>query len=214
MKQNLKKVVFAQGSFWGPEGIYAVLPGVEKIKIGYTGGTTLDPTYDHINDHTEAVYIEYDPNLIRLSDLLTVFWNSHDPTILNKNRFKSAIYFSNDNELTIVANSRTKLQTELVRPILTEILPLGKFYEAEECYQKFNLRSYDMLFESLKSQDGRLAHDDHVMTRLNGFLSGYGTLEQLDKESSHWNLKAQQIHYIRQIMKQKCRTRYISESMD
>src|SRR5690606_38362494 len=80
--------IFAQGCFWGVEERFRRVPGVVATAVGYTGGRTSNPTYEEVSTgrtgHAEAVLIEYDPRRVRYADLLAVFWETHDPTTLNR----------------------------------------------------------------------------------------------------------------------------------
>src|SRR5690348_15195120 len=104
----LKTAVLANGCFWCTEAVFKRLKGVHSVVPGYTGGTTVNPTYAEVSTgttgHAEAIRIEYDPTVISYDDLLTVFFNTHDPTTLNRQgndigtQYRSAIFYSSDEE--------------------------------------------------------------------------------------------------------------------
>lgn len=108
MNPNLKTAVFANGCFWCTEAFFSMLKGVQSVKPGYTGGTTDNPTYERVaggnTGHAEAIEIMYDPALVSYDDLLTVFFNTHDPTTLNRQgndvgtEYRSAIFYADDEQ--------------------------------------------------------------------------------------------------------------------
>jgi peptide-methionine (S)-S-oxide reductase len=140
---------FAGGCFWCIETTLNRLKGVEKVISGYTGGQTKNPTYKDIctgsTGHAEAVQVVYDPNLIDYTVLLTVFFAMHDPTTLNRQgadigtQYRSAIFYHNDEQKELAQKFIEKLTNERVfsRPVVTELKPLGEFYEAEEYHQNY-----------------------------------------------------------------------------
>lgn len=194
-----KNAVFAQGCFWGADGIYAVHPGVIRMRVGYTGGSSEHPTYKSIGDHTEAFLIEYDPESTNYANLLSVFWGSHDPTVPNKPQYKSAIYYQDEKEKQLAEDTLKQVQKNYQRKIVTEVLPASTFYDAEDYHQKYVLRSHRSIFHNL-GLDGPDLLKSHVATRLNGYMSGHGSLEQFEKESVKWGLDADTLQSIRNVV--------------
>jgi peptide-methionine (S)-S-oxide reductase len=140
---------FAAGCFWGVEARFADLPGVTRTEVGYTGGTTSHPTYDdvcsHTTGHAEAVRLEYDPGTITYSRLLEAFFAMHDPTTRDRqgpdvgSQYRSAVFF-HDEEQERQAREAVATLTEEGRfaaPIVTQIVPAGQFWRAEEHHQKY-----------------------------------------------------------------------------
>ena len=76
-----KTATFALGCFWGPDAVFGILEGVVRTRVGYAGGTTENPTYDKIGNHTETIEIDYDPGVINYQKLLEIFFNSHNPYV-------------------------------------------------------------------------------------------------------------------------------------
>ncbi|RMD65304.1 MAG: peptide-methionine (S)-S-oxide reductase [Alphaproteobacteria bacterium] len=140
---------FAAGCFWGVEAAFRRLDGVIDTCVGYTGGTTPDPTYEDVcsgrTGHAEAVRITYDPQRISYEALLDTFWAIHDPTQRDRQgpdvgtQYRSAI-FTHDAAQDAAARA-SKAQQEasgrFARPIVTEIVPAGAFYRAEEYHQRY-----------------------------------------------------------------------------
>ncbi|NLF30755.1 MAG: peptide-methionine (S)-S-oxide reductase MsrA [Planctomycetes bacterium] len=138
---------FAAGCFWGVEEAFRSLDGVVDTRVGYTGGQTESPTYEEVctgrTGHAEAVRVVYDPGVISYDDLLAAFWKSHDPTTPNRQgpdvgaQYRSAIFVHSDAQRQVAEASREKRQSRLDRPIVTEIVEAGPFYEAEDYHQQY-----------------------------------------------------------------------------
>lgn len=142
-----KKATFAAGCFWGVEEAFTHLPGVLNTTVGYTGGNVANPTYEqvclHTTGHAEAVEIEFDSKKISFEELLNKFWEIHDPTTLNRqgpdvgSNYRSAIFYHSDEQKKLAEKSRDKAQAKFKNKIVTEIVPAGMFYKAEEYHQKY-----------------------------------------------------------------------------
>jgi peptide-methionine (S)-S-oxide reductase len=145
----LKKATFAGGCFWGMEKFFWDLEGVVSTRVGYTGGSTQDPSYDEVcsgrTGHAEAVEITYDPSKISYEKLLLVFWQYHDPTTLNRqgpdigSQYRSAIFFHDQEQERAAKNDKGLLEKERVfkGPIVTQIVHATEFYPAENHHQKY-----------------------------------------------------------------------------
>lgn len=146
-KPNLETAVLGGGCFWCTEGVYLIVPGVEKVVSGYTGGHTENPTYKDIctgtTGHAEVVKVDFDPTKISYKEIVDFFWYAHDPTTLNRQgndvgtQYRSAIFYLNDEQKKIAEASMAEANKEYDNLIVTEITPLGKFYEAEDYHQDF-----------------------------------------------------------------------------
>ena len=143
------KATFGAGCFWHVEDLFGKIKGVKSTKVGYTGGNLTNPTYEEVctdrTGHAEAVEIEYDPNEISYEELLDVFWNSHDPTSLNRQgpdigiQYRSSIFFHNESQKQDAEKSKERLNSsgKFSKNIVTEIIPSPEFYKAEEYHQKY-----------------------------------------------------------------------------
>ncbi|MBW1295166.1 peptide-methionine (S)-S-oxide reductase MsrA [Aquimarina litoralis] len=153
-KINLETAVFAGGCFWCTEAVFQRLKGVSKVISGYTGGTIKNPAYREITTgrtgHAEAIKIEFDPEFISFTELLEIFFATHDPTTLNRQgadrgtQYRSAIFYQNDEQQRLAKEMIDFLDSEGVfeSPIVTEVSPLGAFYNAEDYHQNYyNLNS-------------------------------------------------------------------------
>jgi peptide-methionine (S)-S-oxide reductase len=140
---------FAAGCFWGVEQRLAALPGVTSTEVGYTGGTTDDPTYEdvcsHKTGHAEAVRLEYDPERISYPELLAHFFGTHDPTQSNRqgpdvgDQYRSAVFFHSPEQEQAARDAIEQLTESHVftRPVVTQVVPAGKWWRAEEYHQKY-----------------------------------------------------------------------------
>jgi peptide-methionine (S)-S-oxide reductase len=135
------------GCFWCMEAVFERLPGVVSVTSGFAGGTTENPTYPEVctetTGHAEVTEIEFDPAKISYGRLLEVFWQAHDPTTLNRQgadegtSYRSIILYRDDKQKAIAENSKTVAQADFKHPIVTEIVPLKKFYKAEDYHQQY-----------------------------------------------------------------------------
>jgi len=135
------------GCFWCMEAVFERLPGVISVTSGFAGGTTADPTYRQVctetTGHAEVTEIEFDPAKISYARLLEVFWQAHDPTTLNRQgadegtSYRSIILYRGEQQKLIAEKSKEEAQKNFRDPIVTEIVPLKKFYKAEEYHQHY-----------------------------------------------------------------------------
>jgi methionine-S-sulfoxide reductase len=158
---------------------------VVRTRVGYAGGTTQNPTYRNLGDHTESIQVEYDPTVISYEELLGVFWDSHDPFSQPWSRQYMAIVFTHDDEQERQAiEGRDRLAAETGRVVATEIVPFSGFYLAEEYHQKYRLQQDPALmreFRAIYPDPGDFV-DSTAVARANGYVAGYGSLERLRDE--------------------------------
>lgn len=153
MQDNLKNAYFAGGCFWCTESDFEKLDGVEAVISGYTGGDTQMPTYEQVSSgktgHIESIKVIYDPKKVSYADLLNHFWKHVDPTdgggqfVDRGGQYISAIFYANDTEKKLAQASKAALEKTGIfeKPIVTKILPLGKFYDAEDYHQDYYKRN-------------------------------------------------------------------------
>ncbi len=146
---SLKIATFGEGCFWCTEAIFQRLKGVEKVVSGYAGGHTKNPTYREVctgkTGHVEACQIYYNPSVISYSELLEVFWKTHDPTTMNRQgndvgtQYRSVIFYHDDEQKSLAEKYEYELDQSgaFKSPIVTQILPYTNFYPAEDYHQDY-----------------------------------------------------------------------------
>lgn len=144
-----ERAIVAGGCFWGMEEIIRKIPGVKKTSVGYTGGTTKNPTYKEVcggkTGHAEAIEIVFDPATLSFEKLLDYFFRMHDPTTLNRQhndvgtQYRSAIFYTSEEQR--LTAEKVKAQVEKSgkwdKPVVTQIVKAGDFYAAEEYHQDY-----------------------------------------------------------------------------
>lgn len=146
-KKKYETATFAAGCFWGVEESFREVKGVISTTVGYTGSNFKNPTYEdvcsHKTGHAEAVEIVFDPNVITYEKLLDIFWNSHDPTTLNRQgpdvgtQYRSTIFYHNPEQKAAAEKTKSVYQAKIKKPITTQIVPSAVFYKAEEYHQQY-----------------------------------------------------------------------------
>jgi methionine-S-sulfoxide reductase len=143
----MKEIYFGGGCFWGVEKYLSLIPGVTHTEVGYANGHTTNPTYKEVCEeetgHVEAVKVRYNPSQVSLTFLLDLFFDSIDPTTLNKQggdegtQYRSGVYYCDNSDLELIHQGINQLQKQYSKPIVIEVLPLSSFYLAEEYHQKY-----------------------------------------------------------------------------
>ncbi|MBI5357335.1 peptide-methionine (S)-S-oxide reductase MsrA [Candidatus Saccharibacteria bacterium] len=142
------KATIAGGCFWCIEAIYQLVKGVDKVVSGYSGGHTANPTYEQLHKddtgHAEAVQIDFDDSVISYEEILQIFYYVHDPTTPNRQgnnvgaEYRSVIFYHDDNQKKIAEDVTNNFARSLWNdPIVTEIIPLDKFWPAEDYHQNY-----------------------------------------------------------------------------
>jgi peptide-methionine (S)-S-oxide reductase len=146
---NLAEATFGAGCFWCVEAVFQELEGVVSVVSGYSGGHVVNPTYEEIcrktTGHAEVARITYQPDVISFDELLEVFWQTHDPTTLNRQgndvgpQYRSVVYYHDEAQKQKAEYYKKELDASgaFAAPIVTEISPLINFYEAENYHQNF-----------------------------------------------------------------------------
>jgi peptide-methionine (S)-S-oxide reductase len=144
-----EKATFGAGCFWGVEAAFRKLKGVVSTTVGYSGGSSKNPTYKDVcsgrTGHAEVVQVEYDPSRVSYEELLSVFWGVHDPTQMNRQgldvgtQYRSAIFFHNAEQEAAAKAAKARLEKSgrYRKPVVTEIIPASEFYMAEEYHQQY-----------------------------------------------------------------------------
>ena len=146
---SLEVAILAGGCFWCLEAVFKEIAGVEKVVSGYTGGITVNPTYEQVctgkTGHAEAVQVNFDPSRISYREILEIFFSIHDPATLNRQggdvgtQYRSVIFYNSEQQKTIAEDLIAELNTAHLwkNPVVTQIAPLHTFYSAEEYHQGY-----------------------------------------------------------------------------
>lgn len=152
MSDHLQKASFGAGCFWGVQESFRVIPGVIETLAGYSGGSVDSPSYEQVctdrTGHAETVEVTYDPAVVSYDQLLQVFWDSHDPTQVNRQgpdvgrQYRSVIFFHSPEQEAAALASKAKLEAEnrFPRPIATVTEPAVPFWPAEDYHQKYLMK--------------------------------------------------------------------------
>jgi peptide-methionine (S)-S-oxide reductase len=166
---------------------------VVRTRVGYAGGTTPRPTYQDIGDHSESIEIEFDPARIGFADLLAVFWEEHEPCERSFARqYAASVFFLDEGQRRLALASRDRVAAERGCAVATAVVPAGAFAPAEDYHQKYYLRGERGLMADLQA---RYPEDEALVAstaaaRINGYLGGHGTPEQLAAEIGGLGLSA------------------------
>jgi peptide-methionine (S)-S-oxide reductase len=149
MERETEIAAFAGGCFWCTEAVFERLKGVVSLMPGYTGGTVPNPSYEQVcrgrTGHAESIRVEFDRNRISFNELLAVFFATHDPTTLNRQgadvgtEYRSAIFYTSEEQKQAAEEYIKELDESLPtgRKVVTEVVPLTEFYEAEDYHQQY-----------------------------------------------------------------------------
>jgi len=165
---------------------------VVRTRVGYAGGTKINPTYYGLGDHSETIQIDYDPTIITYQELLDVFWDSHQPIFPHQVRqYMSIIFYHNEEQKKLALETKSREEAKLLTgKVYTEIVPASGFYPAEAYHHKYYLQSVPALIEEFRT----IYPDDEdfiastAVARVNGYVGGNGTLATLQAELSSLGL--------------------------
>ena len=155
---SLEVATLAGGCFWCIEAVFREVDGVDNVVSGYTGSTTVNPTYEQVSTgstgHAEAVQVSFNPSKISYREILEIFFSVHDPTTLNRQgadigtQYRSAIFYQNEQQKAVAEELIGEL-TEAhlwTKSIVTQIVPLDKFYRAEDYHQEYFPRNQEQAY--------------------------------------------------------------------
>jgi methionine-S-sulfoxide reductase len=146
-QSNHEVATLAGGCFWGMEDLIRKIPGVLNTEVGYTGGSLLNPTYQHVKrgdtGHAESIQITFDPKRVSFEELLHFFFRMHDPTTVNRQgndrgtQYRSAIFFHSEAQRETALKMKELASQKWKAPAVTEIVPASTFYPAEDYHQDY-----------------------------------------------------------------------------
>jgi peptide-methionine (S)-S-oxide reductase len=146
---SLEAATLAGGCFWCLEAVFREVDGIENVVSGYTGGTSINPTYEQVctgeTGHAEAVQVSFNPSRISYREILEIFFSVHDPTTLNRQgpdvgtSYRSAVFYHNERQKAVVEELIGELNKAHLweKPIVTQIVPLDIFYPAEDYHREY-----------------------------------------------------------------------------
>jgi methionine-S-sulfoxide reductase len=147
LEKNIKTIYLAGGCFWGTEKYLSLISGVLETEVGYANGKTKDPSYEDVctkeTGHAETVKVIFDSDKISLAEILTLFYETIDPTAKNRQgndigaQYRSGVYYVDDDDKKIIQESINKLSNSYTESIQVEVLPLINYYKAEDYHQKY-----------------------------------------------------------------------------
>jgi len=191
--EEIRTATFALGCFWGVDARFGAVPGVIRTRSGYAGGTKESPTYYSLGDHTESVQVDYNSGTVLFRDLVNIFWEYHNPTYKNMStQYANILFYHNEGQKEVAEETREKLSQELEKDIFTQIRDIDRFYPAEDYHQKYILRRNSIFVNELKDfypQPDDL-RDSTAAARLNGYLAGHGTAEEVQRVADKLGLSS------------------------
>lgn len=193
-----RKVTFGMGCFWASDCLFGARPGVLRTRVGYSGGTTLNPQYRNIGDHTEVIEIDYDPKVVSFEELLELFWNNHEYGLTSKikKQYASLILYHDEDQKRTSEISLKKEAHKRDEELITTIAPANTFYPAEDYHQKYRLQQHTWLCEVL-GLTPKLLQTSHIASRLNGYLVGVGSPENVAKDLISLGLSDKIAEYVK-----------------
>lgn len=200
--ERVETATFGMGCFWGPEAAWGARPGVVRTRVGYAGGTTENPTYRQLGNHTEVVQIDFDPERLAYEDVLRLFWEGHNPSRRRtKRQYRSLLLPATDAQEEAARASKKRHAEATGRPVRTDVERLSRFYMAEDYHQKYRLRRDELLreeFEGMFGGDDEALRESPAVARANGYAAGHGMPEQLEREIGKLGLSEGARRHLRQ----------------
>ncbi|MFW6349880.1 MAG: peptide-methionine (S)-S-oxide reductase MsrA [Thiohalospira sp.] len=174
LRESTETATFALGCFWGPDARFGALDGVVRTRVGYAGGTKADPTYHDLGDHSEAVQVDYDPDVRSFRSLLELAFRGHDHTRQpSKTQYQNIVFASTADQADVIA-SYLDARGLTREGIDTRIEQLHRFHLAEAYHQKHSLRGRQSLLNSFEvaGYDDAELRESPAAATLNGYAAG------------------------------------------
>ena len=182
--EEVNTATFALGCFWGGDARYGAVPGVIRTRVGYAGGAKENPTYHNLGKHTESIQVDFNPKVVSYEELVDIFWNNHNPHSKSySTQYANILFYHNNYQKRVAERTLQNLTGDSQKEVYTQIKEIKEFYPAESYHQKYQLRQsmpFIEIMENLYPDDEDL-RDSTAAARLNGFLAGHGTPEQVEK---------------------------------
>lgn len=171
------------GCFWANDALFGAQKGILRTRVGYSGGTSPNPVYKSMGDHTEVIEIDYDPNVISYLDLLKLFWENHEYglTTVIKRQYMSLILYHEEEQKRIAELDIEVEAGKRNEKLVTEIAPAGAFYPAEDYHQKYRLQKHSWILEELNLTPEQL-QTSTIAAKLNGYIAGVGKRQDMEED--------------------------------
>ncbi|SFM22904.1 peptide-methionine (S)-S-oxide reductase [Paenibacillus sp. 1_12] len=190
-ENTIQTITLGMGCFWSPESLFGQLPGVIRTRVGYAGGTAIDPTYRQIGDHTEMLQIDFDSEKITFEELLDVFWNNHNPININDykgRQYRSLLLYADEQQKEAIQRVIRKRKALGKGEPETEVASYSQFYLAEDKHQKYYLKRFPNAIEKLSTlyASEEDMNNSTLAARLNGLAKGFTNMEHIKNEIREW----------------------------
>ncbi|MBA2942602.1 peptide-methionine (S)-S-oxide reductase [Paenibacillus sp. CGMCC 1.16610] len=188
---NDQTVTLGMGCFWSPDALFGQLAGITRTRVGFAGGTTENPTYRQLGDHSETVEMDFDSSIVSLEAILHVFWSNHNPVNINDykgRQYRSLVLYRDPSQLDIIRKVMANSEEQGKGTPDTEVAPFKGFYPAEDRHQKYYLKRYPDAIDKLST----LFPTEEALTnatlaaRLNGLAKGYTNRDRIINEIRTW----------------------------
>jgi len=156
-----------------------------------------------MGDHTESVQLKFDPKIVSYDSLVKLFWENHSPTSASSRQYRCVIFYHNEEQRKIALASKEKVQAEIgpKRVVQTAVEPVTIFTVAEDYHQKYRMRSNKSLLKTLNLEDPQVLLNSTLAARVNGYLGGYGNVEQFEEEAKDFKLSSTQIAKVKEYIR-------------
>ena len=179
---NLSTATFALGCFWGGDARYGAVEGVVRTRVGYAGGDKENPTYHNLGNHTESIQVDFNPEIVSYEELVDIFWRSHNPNSkAHSSQYANILFYHSDHQREVAERTKREVVESSNEKVYTELRRINAFYPAEAYHQKYRLRRSSRFIDILKEiyPDNEDLRDSTAAAKLNGFLAGHGTANQI-----------------------------------
>ncbi|WP_407868389.1 peptide-methionine (S)-S-oxide reductase MsrA [Paenibacillus sp. P36] len=194
---NNQTVTLGMGCFWSPDALFGQLAGITRTRVGFAGGTTENPTYRQLGDHSETVEMDFDSSIVSLEAILHVFWGNHNPVNINDykgRQYRSLILYRDSTQLDIIRKVMANNEEQGKGMPDTEVAPFKGFYPAEDRHQKYYLKRYPDAIEKLRAlfpTEEELTNAT-LAARLNGLAKGYTNMDRIINEIRTWLISGEE----------------------
>lgn len=200
---KLETATLALGWFWTPEAQLGLTDGIIKTRVGYAGGTKENPSYHNLGDHTEAIEVDFDPNIITYSEILDwYFSNPNTCRVSYSTQYDSIIFYRDENQKSIAVSKKEEYSEKYSIKLPVRVKAYEKFYLAENYHQKYYLQLVKDVFNEYKSIYPNLIDftNSTATMMVNSYIKGRGTIDMLKKDINKLGLSDKGKHTLLEIV--------------